>query len=180
VRNYDEFKKLNVELLQISADTVPSLMVWAEQFGGVPFPLLSDYWPHGAVGKAYGVFNEERGMDRRSAFSSMRKASSATPGCTSRAPSPKAGICSSGCARSEQQRPLPEFMRMQGALLFPVSFSCLRPVLHQHHAAAFPRESARHVHTREMTVSRSSQSRCWCWGAATGWAADKTPRATPR
>jgi mycoredoxin-dependent peroxiredoxin len=66
--NYEEFKKLNVEILQISADTVPSLKVWAEQFSGVPFPLLSDYWPHGAVGKAYGVFNEERGMDKRSAF----------------------------------------------------------------------------------------------------------------
>jgi len=39
-----------------------------EQFGGLPFPLLSDYWPHGAVGKAYGVFNEERGIDARSAF----------------------------------------------------------------------------------------------------------------
>ena len=39
-----------------------------EQLGGLPFPLLSDYWPHGAVGKAYGVFNEERGMDARSAF----------------------------------------------------------------------------------------------------------------
>ena len=44
------------------------MKVWAEQFGGVPFPLLSDYWPHGAVGQAYGVFNDERGMDKRSAF----------------------------------------------------------------------------------------------------------------
>jgi len=34
----------------------------------MPFPLLSDYWPHGAVGKAYGVFNEERGMDKRAAY----------------------------------------------------------------------------------------------------------------
>lgn len=34
----------------------------------MPFPLLSDYWPHGAIGKAYGVFNDERGMDKRSAF----------------------------------------------------------------------------------------------------------------
>jgi mycoredoxin-dependent peroxiredoxin len=42
--------------------------VWVEQLGGMPFPLLSDYWPHGAVGKAYGVFNEERGMDARSVF----------------------------------------------------------------------------------------------------------------
>ena len=36
--------------------------------GGLPFPLLSDYWPHGAIGKVYGIFNEERGMDKRSAF----------------------------------------------------------------------------------------------------------------
>ena len=47
---------------------MPSLKAWAEHLGGVPLPLLSDYWPHGAVGKAYGVFNEERGMDARSAF----------------------------------------------------------------------------------------------------------------
>jgi peroxiredoxin len=59
---------LNVEILQISADPVPSLKAWAEQLGGLPFPLLSDYWPHGAIGKAYGVFNDERGMDKRSAF----------------------------------------------------------------------------------------------------------------
>ena len=57
-----------MEILQISADPVPSLKAWAEQLGGLPFPLLSDYWPHGAIGKAYGVFNDERGMDKRSAF----------------------------------------------------------------------------------------------------------------
>ena len=57
-----------MEILQISADTVPSLKAWAEKLGGVPFPLLSDYWPHGAVGKAYGIFNEERGMDKRAAY----------------------------------------------------------------------------------------------------------------
>ena len=34
----------------------------------MPFPLLSDYWPHGAAGKAYGIFSEERGIDKRSAF----------------------------------------------------------------------------------------------------------------
>ena len=59
---------MNVEILQISADTIPSLKVWAEQLGGIPFPLLSDYWPHGAVGKAYGIFSDERGLDMRSAF----------------------------------------------------------------------------------------------------------------
>jgi alkyl hydroperoxide reductase subunit AhpC len=59
---------LNCEILQISADPTPSLKGWSEKLGGVPFPLLSDYWPHGAVGKAYGIFNEERGMDKRAAY----------------------------------------------------------------------------------------------------------------
>jgi mycoredoxin-dependent peroxiredoxin len=59
---------LNCEILQISADPAPSLKGWAEKLGGVPFPLLSDYWPHGAAGKAYGIFNEERGMDKRAAY----------------------------------------------------------------------------------------------------------------
>jgi len=44
------------------------LKAWSEQLGGIPFPLLSDYWPHGAIGKAYGVFNEDRGLDKRAAF----------------------------------------------------------------------------------------------------------------
>ena len=59
---------MNAEILNISADPAPSLKAWAEKLGGVPFPLLSDYWPHGAIGKAFGVFNEERGMDKRAAF----------------------------------------------------------------------------------------------------------------
>jgi alkyl hydroperoxide reductase subunit AhpC len=59
---------LNCEILQLSADPAPSLKGWAEKLGGVPFPLLSDFWPHGAVGKAYGIFNEERGMDKRAAY----------------------------------------------------------------------------------------------------------------
>ena len=59
---------MNCEILNISADPAPSLKAWAEKLGGVPFPLLSDYWPHGAVGQAYGVFNDERGMCKRAAF----------------------------------------------------------------------------------------------------------------
>lgn len=59
---------MNCEILQLSADPAPSLKGWAEKLGGVPFPLLSDFWPHGAVGKAYGIFNEERGMDKRAAY----------------------------------------------------------------------------------------------------------------
>jgi alkyl hydroperoxide reductase subunit AhpC len=52
----------------LSIDPVSSLKGWADFLGGVPFPLLSDFWPHGAAGKAYGIFNEERGMDKRAAY----------------------------------------------------------------------------------------------------------------
>ena len=47
---------------------MPSLKAWSDTLGGIPFPLLTDYWPHGAIGQAYGVFNAERGIDMRSAF----------------------------------------------------------------------------------------------------------------
>ncbi len=47
---------------------MPSLKGWADFLGGVPFPLLSDFWPHGAVGKSFGIFNEERGIDKRAAY----------------------------------------------------------------------------------------------------------------
>jgi peroxiredoxin (alkyl hydroperoxide reductase subunit C) len=36
--------------------------------GGIDFPLLSDFWPHGAVAKAYGVLREEAGMSERAVF----------------------------------------------------------------------------------------------------------------
>jgi peroxiredoxin len=52
----------------LSIDPVPSLKGWADFLGGVPFPLLSDFWPHGAAGKAFGIFNEERGIDKRAAY----------------------------------------------------------------------------------------------------------------
>jgi peroxiredoxin len=50
----------------ISCDTVYTLKVWAEQLGGVKYPLASDFWPHGAVARSYGVFNEEVGRPERS------------------------------------------------------------------------------------------------------------------
>lgn len=49
----------------ISCDTVYALKVWAEQLGGLSYPLCSDFWPHGAVSRAYGVFNEEVGRPER-------------------------------------------------------------------------------------------------------------------
>lgn len=36
--------------------------------GGIKFPLLSDFWPHGAVAKSYGVLREDAGMSERAVF----------------------------------------------------------------------------------------------------------------
>ena len=49
----------------ISCDTVYSLKAWAEQLGGLNYPLCSDFWPHGEVTRAYGVFNDEIGRPER-------------------------------------------------------------------------------------------------------------------
>ena len=47
---------------------MPSLKGWADFLGGVPFPLLSDFWPHGAVAEHYGVFNSDAGFANRGTF----------------------------------------------------------------------------------------------------------------
>lgn len=57
----------DVQVLAISCDPSPSLRAFAEQ-QGVDYPLLSDFWPHGEVSRAYGVFLEERGMATRGTF----------------------------------------------------------------------------------------------------------------
>jgi peroxiredoxin len=57
----------DTQVFAISCDTVPSLRVFAEQ-EGLTYPLLSDFWPHGEVAKAYGVFNETLGAADRGTF----------------------------------------------------------------------------------------------------------------
>jgi glutaredoxin len=44
------------------------LKAWAEEIGGISFPLLSDFWPHGEVIKKYGIFREEDGFSERAIF----------------------------------------------------------------------------------------------------------------
>ena len=51
----------------ISCDPAPSLKVFAEQ-EKIEYSLLSDFYPHGAVAKAYGVFLEEKGFATRGTF----------------------------------------------------------------------------------------------------------------
>jgi glutaredoxin len=47
---------------------VPVLKAWAESLGGITYPLISDFWPHGEVAKKYGVFREEEGRTERAIF----------------------------------------------------------------------------------------------------------------
>jgi peroxiredoxin len=53
--------------LAISVGPPPTHKVWATQ-SGFTFPVLSDFWPHGAVAKAYGVFNDHTGFANRGTF----------------------------------------------------------------------------------------------------------------
>lgn len=64
----DDFSSFEgVRVVGVSVDTPYSLKVWAER-EGYQFPLLSDFWPHGEVAKAYGVFDHDRGMAVRGTF----------------------------------------------------------------------------------------------------------------
>ena len=57
----------DTEILALSCDPMYALRVFGEQ-EGLSFPLLSDFWPHGAVARAYGVFDDERGCAVRGTF----------------------------------------------------------------------------------------------------------------
>lgn len=54
-------------LLGITVDNIPTLFSWINQMGKLWFPVLSDFWPHGAVAKRYGVLRSD-GMAERALF----------------------------------------------------------------------------------------------------------------
>ncbi len=62
-----KFGALNAQVLGISVDHVPCLKAWAESLGGINYPLLSDFWPHGAVAQLYGVLRDA-GYTERAIF----------------------------------------------------------------------------------------------------------------
>ena len=65
--SFPEVSRPDVELMAVSADTVFSLRTWADA-QGFSFALLSDFWPHGAVARSYGVFDENMGAATRGTF----------------------------------------------------------------------------------------------------------------
>ncbi len=65
--NLGRLNALDANVVVITCDTVPTNAKWA-QLEGLEFPILSDYWPHGAVSEAYGTFNDRLGVARRSTY----------------------------------------------------------------------------------------------------------------
>jgi mycoredoxin-dependent peroxiredoxin len=66
----DEFPEVDrddVELLTVSVDSPYTHRAWADA-EHYNFALLADFWPHGAVAKAYGVFDENMGFATRGTF----------------------------------------------------------------------------------------------------------------
>ena len=61
------FTTSDAQVLAISCDTRFAQAKWAEE-QGFGFPVLSDFWPHGEVAKAYGVFNDALGCANRATF----------------------------------------------------------------------------------------------------------------
>lgn len=65
--NVSTFADAGVTLYVVSCDPSPAQRAWAEQ-EQLTFDLLSDFWPHGDVARAYGVFDEKAGRALRGSF----------------------------------------------------------------------------------------------------------------
>ncbi|CAM3218552.1 peroxiredoxin [Stackebrandtia soli] len=65
--NLSAYQSDDVQVLTVSVDSPFAHKVWAER-EGFTFPLLSDFWPHGAVATTYGVFDDAKGIANRGTF----------------------------------------------------------------------------------------------------------------
>jgi mycoredoxin-dependent peroxiredoxin len=64
VNDMKRFDKLDAQVLGLSVDSVWSHKAYAEKMG-IPYPLLADFQPRGAVANKYGVFLEDKGITGR-------------------------------------------------------------------------------------------------------------------
>lgn len=61
------FEKHDAILLGITVDNIPTLFAWTREMGNLWFPVLSDFFPHGAVSKQYGILRSD-GVSERAIF----------------------------------------------------------------------------------------------------------------
>ena len=66
--NLASFETANAQVLGISVDHVWSHKAFGDQLGGLSFPLLADFYPHGDVTRRYGLWRPDRGMGGRALF----------------------------------------------------------------------------------------------------------------
>lgn len=63
--NYDRFENLNTVPLGLSVDSVPCKKAWADELGISKTSLLADFWSHGGVAHAFGIFRDKDGLSER-------------------------------------------------------------------------------------------------------------------
>ena len=61
------FEGLDAQVLGLSVDSSPAHRAWAEMLGGIDYPMLADFYPHGEVAKKYGILRAE-GISERATF----------------------------------------------------------------------------------------------------------------
>ena len=62
-----EFDRYDAQVLGISIDTVPTIKAFAKSLGGISYPMVSDFWPHGHTALKYAVLRPE-GFTERAIF----------------------------------------------------------------------------------------------------------------
>lgn len=65
--NLQSFRDAGTEIVFVSCDPSAARQAWKRELGA-EYTFASDFWPHGAVSKAYGVFNEVTGAPYRGTF----------------------------------------------------------------------------------------------------------------
>ena len=61
-----DFEEKDTQVLGISVDPKPVQTAFSASLGSIPYPILGDFHPHGAVAQLYGIYNDENGRARRS------------------------------------------------------------------------------------------------------------------
>lgn len=63
--NWERFQALNTVPLGMSVDSTACKAAWAAVLSISHVPLVCDFWPHGQVAAAYGMFIEKLGLSER-------------------------------------------------------------------------------------------------------------------
>jgi mycoredoxin-dependent peroxiredoxin len=65
--NLESFRNAQTEIVLVSCDSAPAREAWKREIGA-EYVFASDFWPHGAAAKSYGVFNDDSGAAHRGTF----------------------------------------------------------------------------------------------------------------